>query len=46
MTQWHYDYIHKDWGTRNYMQVSVQEWENDKIIREQFFMEADPSRKL
>src|SRR5436190_24080456 len=37
MTQWHYDYIHKDWGTRNYMQVSVQEWKNDKIIREQFF---------
>ncbi len=37
MTQWHYDYTHKDWGTRNYMQVSVQEWKNDKIIREQFF---------
>ena len=37
MTQWHYDYTHKDWGIRNYTQVSVQEWKNDKIIREQFF---------
>ena len=37
MTQWHYDYTHKDWGVRNYTQVSVQEWNNNKIIREQFF---------
>jgi hypothetical protein len=37
MVQWHYDYTHKDWGVRNYTQVSVQEWENGKIIREQFF---------
>jgi hypothetical protein len=37
MTQWHYDYTHKDWGVRNYTQVSVQEWKNNKIIREQFF---------
>ena len=37
MTQWHYDYTHKDWGVRNYIQVSVQEWKNNKIIKEQFF---------
>lgn len=37
MTQWHYDYTHKDWGVRNYTQVSVQEWKNNKIIKEQFF---------
>jgi len=37
MVQWHYDYTHKDWGVRNYVQVSVQEWKNGKIIREQFF---------
>ena len=37
MVQWHYDYTHKDWGVRNYTQVSVQEWKNGKIIREQFF---------
>jgi hypothetical protein len=37
MTQWRYDYTHKHWGVRNYTQVSVQEWKNDKIIREQFF---------
>jgi hypothetical protein len=37
MVQWHYDYTHKDWGVRNYIQVSVQEWKNGKIIKEQFF---------
>jgi len=37
MVQWHYDYTHKDWGVRNYIQVSVQEWKNGKIVREQFF---------
>ena len=37
MVQWHYDYTHKDWGIRNYIQVSVQEWKNGKIIKEQFF---------
>lgn len=37
MVQWHYDYTHKDWGIRNYTQVSVQEWKDGKIIKEQFF---------
>jgi hypothetical protein len=36
MVQWHYDYTHKDWGVRNYSQVSVQEWKDGKIIKEQF----------
>ena len=34
---WHFDYTHKEWGVRNYTQVSVQHWRNDKIVREQFF---------
>jgi hypothetical protein len=33
---WHYDYTHKDWGLRNYTQVSVQQWKEGKIIKEQF----------
>ena len=37
MVQWHYDYTHKDWGVRNYSQVSVQEWKEGKIIKEQFY---------
>jgi len=37
MVQWHYDYTHKEWGLRNYLQVSVQEWKNGKIVKEQFF---------
>ena len=30
MVQWQYDYTHKDWGVRNYSQVSVQEWKEGK----------------
>lgn len=37
MVEWHYDYTHKDWGVRNYRQVSVQEWENGQIVREKFY---------
>ena len=34
---WSYDYTHKEWGVRNYTQVSVQHWKGTKIIKEQFF---------
>lgn len=34
---WKYDYTHKEWGVRNYTQVSVQHWKDGKIIKEQFF---------
>ena len=37
MVEWQYDYTHKDWGVRNYVQVSVQEWQDGKIIREKFY---------
>lgn len=33
---WHYDYTHKEWGEKNYTQVSVQYWQDGKIIKEQF----------
>lgn len=33
---WQYDYTHKEWGTKNYTQVSVQHWKEGKIIHEQF----------
>jgi hypothetical protein len=33
---WHYDYTHKEWGLRNYSQVSIQEWKDGKIIKEIF----------
>lgn len=33
---WHYDYTHKDWGIRNYSQVSVQHWKDGRIIKEKF----------
>src|SRR5215204_2776565 len=33
---WYYDYTQKEWGVRNYSQVSIQQWKDGKIIREQF----------
>jgi hypothetical protein len=37
MVEWHYDYTHKDWGVRNYVQVSVQEWKDGLIVKEKFY---------
>ncbi|MEQ8533714.1 MAG: nuclear transport factor 2 family protein [Imperialibacter sp.] len=37
MVEWHYDYTHREWGVRNYTQVSVQEWKNGQIVREKFY---------
>ena len=37
MVLWHFDYTHKEWGERNYKQVSVQEWKDNQIIRETFY---------
>lgn len=34
---WRYDYTHREWGVRNYTQVSVQHWQDGLIIKEQFF---------
>jgi len=35
--EWKFDYTHKDWGVRNYTQVSKQQWKDGRIIHEQFF---------
>lgn len=37
MVEWQYDYTHKDWGVRNYVQVSVQEWKDGQIVKEKFY---------
>ena len=43
MVVWHYEYTHREWGEKNYTQVSVQHWRDDKIIREQFFYDSVPA---
>ncbi len=35
--EWWFDYTHKDYGDRNYKQVSVQRWKDDKIVEEKFY---------
>lgn len=38
VTEWQFDFTHKDWGVRNYTQVAVQRWnEQGKIINEKFY---------
>lgn len=37
MVEWLYDYTHKDWGIKNYSQVSVQEWKDGQIVKEKFY---------
>lgn len=36
VVEWHFDYDHAEWGTRNYDQVSVQRWRNGQIVNETF----------
>ena len=35
--EWWFDYTHKDYGVRNYKQVSIQRWKEGKIIEEKFY---------
>ena len=37
MVEWYYDFTHKDWGERNYTQISVQQWKDGQIIKEKFY---------
>lgn len=37
VVEWWFDYTHKDYGVRNYKQVSVQRWKDDKIVEEKFY---------
>ena len=37
VVQWHFDYDHAQWGTRNYDQVAVQRWRDGQIVNEKFY---------
>ena len=37
VTEWWFDYDHKDYGTRTYRQLAVQRWKNGKIVEEKFY---------
>ena len=37
MVEWQYDYHHKNHGEVNYIQISVQEWENGQIVKEKYY---------
>lgn len=37
VTEWWFDYTHKDYGVRTYRQLAVQRWKNGKIVEEKFY---------
>jgi hypothetical protein len=37
VVEWWMDYTHKEYGVRNYTQVSVQRWKNGQIVEEKFY---------
>lgn len=37
VTEWWFDYTHKDYGERNYRQLAVQRWRDGKIVEEKFY---------
>jgi hypothetical protein len=37
VVEWWFDYTHKDYGVRNYVQLAVQRWKNGKIVEEKFY---------
>jgi hypothetical protein len=37
VTEWFFDYTHKDFGSRTYTQVCTQRWKDGKIVEEKFY---------
>jgi len=38
VTQWGFDFTHKEWGVRNYNQIAVQRWNDEgQVIHEKFY---------
>ncbi len=37
VTEWWFDYTHKDYGVRTYRQLAVQRWKNGQIVEEKFY---------
>ncbi|MGF1448575.1 MAG: SnoaL-like domain-containing protein [Opitutales bacterium] len=37
MVEWHFDYVHKEWGHMKYDQVAVAKWKDGKIVHERFY---------
>ncbi len=37
MTEWHFEYQHKDLGHKKFDQVAVQHWQDEKIISDRFY---------
>jgi len=39
--EWNYSFHHKDWGKRDFREVSVQRWKEGKIIHERHHYKAE-----
>jgi len=41
VVEWHYKFDHKDWGKRDFREVSIQRWRDGKIIHERHLYKTD-----
>lgn len=41
ITEWHYQFDHKDWGKRDFKEVSIQRWKDGLIIHERHLYKTE-----
>jgi len=41
ITEWHYKFDHKDWGKRDFKEISIQRWKDGKVIHERHHYKTD-----
>jgi len=40
ISEWHYDFVHTDWGHQRFDQIAVRRWSNDGQVVEECFYKA------
>jgi len=41
LSEWHYQFDHKQWGKRDFREVSVQRWKEGRIIHERHLYKSE-----
>jgi len=41
VAEWHYQFDHKEWGKRDFKEVSIQRWRDGKIIHERHLYKTE-----
>jgi hypothetical protein len=40
VSEWHYDFVHTDWGHQKFDQVAVRRWNDNGLVAEEQFYKA------